>query len=345
MQLFTVSRILLFFFMCSPIILTYTFRYGIGTDYFSYEMIFNLLHKTRFADYLRLHNLNWGAYYVEPGYYVLNRFLCFSFLSLQFVCSLLILGFVYYGSIGIEPKISMAWVIFIYYTTQFISSINIIRFAIASTIVFFGIKYLLEKKLIAWCLCIGLAYCFHKTSIICAPLYLLVDIRNKTISKIRNFMWVAFVLSFPIMLNVLFTIVTNMSMFSRYFSTAKYMLGAFSFKPMFMFHIVPIMLPLVLVRKQFILQDKKASVLFRILLLEIPMRELGAVNTWCSRLARFPQMVQIVFIPYVLGTIKNAKLKIFLKIYYIVWYVFYFIYYAVVNDAGDSLPYRSILFM
>ena len=133
-----------------------------------------------------------------------------------------------------------------------------------------------------------------------------------------------------------------MSMFSRYFTVGKYALGDISFKPMFLFHIVPVFLPLLIVKKNFITRDNLANFLFRISLFEIPLRELGSLNTWLSRLARFPQMFQLLFVPYVLQSIKNSKLRLFLKIYYIIWYIFYFMYTAIVNDAGDSLPYISI---
>lgn len=338
-------QFVLFAFLVCPIIFIYTARYGIGTDYFAYRSIFELLHYTDFEKYWHFHKLNYGSYYVEPGFYILNRFLSFNFVSLLFICSLLILGFIYFGTIKLVPKISMAWCIFIYYCTQFIFSMNVMRFAIAITIVFFGINFIVQKKIVSWFFFVGLASCFHKTSIICFPLYFLVDINNKKLSKFRNFLWYVFVLGFPVIAKMLFVLAANISFFSRYFATAKYMLNGFTFKPMFLFHIAPILFPLIIVKRKFIFQDKKAALFFRVLLLEIPMRELGAFNTWLSRLARFPQMIQIVFIPYVLSSIKNQKLKMILKIYYVAWYSFYFIYGALVNDMGDSVPYRSILFM
>ncbi|MBD5439384.1 MAG: EpsG family protein [Treponema sp.] len=342
---FSSNQFVLFIFLVSPILFIYTIRYGIGTDYFAYRSIFELLHYTNFEKYWHLHNLNYGSYYVEPGFYILNRFLSFNFISLLFVCSLLIFGFVYFGAIKLVPEISMAWCIFIYYCTQFIFSMNVMRFAIAITIVFLSIYFIMQKKFVLWCLFVVLASWFHKTSIICFPLYFLVDINNKKLSKVRNFLWYVFVFGFPIIAKMLFMLAASISLFSRYFATAKYMLGGFTFKPMFLFHIAPVLLPILIVKRKFVFQDRKAALFFRVLLLEIPMRELGAFNTWLSRLARFPQMIQIVFIPYVLSSIKNQKLKIILKVYYVAWYSFYFIYGALVNDMGDSVPYRSILFM
>lgn len=339
---FNKRHIFVFYFAALPIILTFTLRYGIGADYFAYKTIFELLHKADFNKYFTYHNLNIGSYYVEVGYYFFNRFFCFDFPSLLCVCSLVILGFIYYGSISITSKVNFAWCIFIYYCTQFIFSINVMRFAISITIIYFGIKFILNRNFIKWIVCVLLATSFHKTSIICMPLYLLANVDNKRLSKFRNGIWYLFVLGFPVIAKLLFQVAGNVPMFSRYFKTAKYMLNDFSFKPMFLFHIAPVLLPLLIVKRKFLLGDKRASLLFRISLFEIPMRELGAFSTWLSRLARFPQMVQLILIPYVVGEIKNPKLKIFIKFYYIAWYIFYFMYGALVNDQGDSIPYISI---
>ena len=339
---FNKRQLLLFLFSVSPIILIYTIRYGIGTDYFSYRTIFSHLHNVSFEEYIKLHKSNVGSYYVEPAYFVLNRYLAFSFGSLLFLLSLLMLGFIYYGSLSINQHINPAFAVFIYFCTQFIYSMNAMRFAVAVTIVFFGIQFILQRNVFAWGVCILLGFGFHKTTLICAPLYFLTNFTNKTISSFRNIVWYVFVLGFPIIAKFLLLLASNMSVFSRYFSTAVYALGDFHFGPMFLFHIVPVFLPLFIVKKNFLLKDKKAVILLRIVLFEIPLRELGSFNTWLSRLARFPQMVQVVLIPYAVQSVKNPRLKFFLKIYYIVWYVFYFIYDEFAHDAGDSLPYRSI---
>lgn len=341
-NIFKKSQIFLFLFLVSPVILIYTIRYGIGTDYFAYRNIFDKLHNVSLQTYNRLHSSNIGEFYVEPGYFVLNRYLSFSYGSLLCLCSIIMLGLVYYGSICTAPKINLAFVVFIYFCTQFIYSMNGVRFAIALTIIFWGIQFIIRKNIVGWLFCIFLAMGFHKTSIICVPLFFCADFKNKHFNKIRDFLLYLFVLFFPLIVNWLLFIVSKMSIFSRYFSVGQYALGNFSFKPMFLFHIVPVFLPLLILKKKFILKDTIASVLFKISLFEIPLRELGSFNTWLTRLARFPQMIQLILVPYILFSIKNPKKRMFLKVYYILWYLFYFVYGTIVNDAGDSLPYQSI---
>lgn len=339
---FSKKRFLLFLFLISPIVLIYTLRYSIGTDYFAYKKIFSELHFTTLSDYISLHKQNIGSFYVEPVYFILNRYFSFSYGSLLFVVSVLIFAAVYYGSISVKSNINLAFVVFIYFCTQFIYSMNGVRFAISIAFVFLGVQYIINKNFLGWSLCILLAIGFHKTAVICLPLFLCANFKSIRFSKLRDIIWFSFVLLFPIFTKVLIGIASGISMFSRYFTVGKYALGNFSFKPMFLFHIVPVFLPLIIVKKNFIIKDGLAKLLFRISLFEIPLRELGSFNTWLSRLARFPQMFQLIFVPYVLQSVKNSKLRLILKIYFIVWYLFYFMYTALINDAGDSLPYISI---
>jgi len=341
-QSFSKNNLFLFLFLISPIILSYTFRYSIGTDYFAYRNIFSELHDKTLEEYLSLHNKNIGYFYVEPAFFILNRYLSFSYGSLLCLISIIIFTNIYFGSISVYSKINLSSVVFIYFCTQFIYSMNGVRFAISITFVFLGLQYIIRKKIFGWFICVLLATGFHKTALICAPLFLCANFDNKRFSKLRDLVLYTFVLAFPIFLKFLIEIVSSMSIFSRYFSVGMYALENFSFKPMFLFHIVPVFLPLLVVKKKFITRDNLAKLLFRISLFEIPLRELGSLNTWLSRLARFPQMFQLLFVPYILQSIKNSKLRLVLKIYYILWYVFYFIYTAIVNDAGDSLPYISI---
>ena len=345
LRCFSKRHFLLFVFAVSPIVLTYMLRYGIGTDYFSYKRIFETLHGASIPEYIAKHKVNNEVYYVEPGYFVLNRFCCISYVSLNLVCSVLMFFFIYYGTVRCLPKADITLSVLIYFCTQFIYSMNGMRFAIAVTIVFFGFRFILAKQLLKWILTIVVAVSFHKTSLMCIPLYFLCNIENKKLSKIRNTAWYLFVFAFPIIAKFFIQIVSQMSIFSRYFAVAQYALGVFTFKPMFLFHIVPVILPLLILKKQFLFNDYKASVLFRLYLFEVPLRELGSFNTWLTRLTRFPQIVQVIFVPYVLSSIKNSKMRKLLTVYYVMLYAFFFIYGAVVNDAGDSLPYRSILFI
>ena len=58
-----------------PLIAMYGLRYGIGVDYFSYQRFYDVLHNASFSEYWIGHINNIGEFYVEPGYYILNKIL------------------------------------------------------------------------------------------------------------------------------------------------------------------------------------------------------------------------------------------------------------------------------
>ena len=104
-------------------------------------------------------------------------------------------------------------------------------------------------------------------------------------------------------------------------------------------HVIPVLLPLIILCGKEIFDAENTDILFRICVMEVPLRMLGLFNTWYTRFARYSQIALIIFVPLVLSKIQNKQKKAMLYLYYIAWFVFYFAYYAIVNDQGDSLPY------
>lgn len=328
-----------------PVIFLTGVRYGIGADYFSYASIYKLLHFTPLPVYLKKHFEGVGAYYTEIGWYVLNRFFSFDYCSLLFVVETVIFCFLYKGLSFFKEHINVPFALMIYCFTQLLYSWNGIRFAIAVVVLFSGFEYIICRKPVKWILTVLLAMMFHKTAVICLPFYFLAEFSSARLNALRNLLLYLFVFLFPLLIKTIILIAGFIPLFSRYLSAAIYVIGDFHFSPMFLFHVVPVIVPLLFVRGKFIQRDSIARVLFRIYLLEIPFREAGMVSTYLSRLARFPQMVGVIFIPYVLMSLPKGWRKTYLYVYYFCWYLFYFFYYAVINDQGSSYPYQTILFM
>ena len=304
-----------FFFALLPILFLTGLRYGIGTDYFAYEKIYNLLRTTPFPTYLEKHLAGIGEYYVEIGWYLLNRFFSFDFCSLLFVVQALIFGFLYKGLSFFKNSVSIPFALMLYHFTQLIYSWNGMRFAVALAIIFSGFEYILCRKGVKWIITVLLAMTFHKTSVVCLFFYFMGEFDSKIFNKARSFLLVLFVIFFPVLIEIIFDVVALIPLFSRYLAAARYAVGEFRFSPMFLFHIIPVILPILIVRGKFMRRDMIAKVLFRLYLLEIPFREIGMINTWFTRFARFPQMVEVVLIPYLLYSLPKGQKKLFLYIF------------------------------
>lgn len=336
------------FIVCSllcmlPIILIYGLREGVGTDYYGYEKIYNVLHNANFKTYFRFHLSNSGSYYVEMGYYFLNR-LANNYHVLLTIEIILIFICLFDTLKDYRGNLNMGLAVFIFLSTQFIYSTNAARFSIALSFVLLSYKYIIKEDFIRFIICIILAGCFHKTALFCIALFFLQEFTQSYINKIRNALMMAVILLFPLISQYLFNTFGNLSIFARYFSTERYASNqimdiGFSW----LLHIIPVIIPLLIFGRYYIADTEENRTLFRIYLMNIPFRMLGLYNTWYTRFARYSQVVEVLFVPLVLYRIPNKKIKRYLTIYYLIWYTFYFCYYAIVNDGGASLSYSWIL--
>ena len=326
-----------------PVIAMFGLRYGIGTDYFSYETIYNAVHNSTFESYYNLHNSgNSSSFYIEFCYFLLNTIFP-SFRSLLWGIGTVVVVSLLLAFRDYSDTISFPFAVFIYLTTQFIYLMNGMRFAIAIVLALVGYVYLSKNKTIPFIVFTALAVLFHKSCLICFAMYFLKQIKFKGINNLRNIIMFVGVLSFPVLSKYLLKIAERFSFFERYFSKSVYSASeSISFSWVWLFHIIPVLLPLVLLCRREIFDQDDTNTFFRICIMEIPLRMLGLYNTWYTRLSRISQIAYVIFIPLVISKVQDRHRKVFLYLYYLAWFAFYFVYYAIVNDQGASLPYTWI---
>lgn len=68
-------------------------------------------------------------------------------------------------------KILLPWFLFFYFYSLFPLSMIITRQVVALTIVLYAYTFIHKKKLIPYLCLIALAFCFHRTALLCLPLY------------------------------------------------------------------------------------------------------------------------------------------------------------------------------
>lgn len=144
-------------------------REGIGIDYSSY-----LIHIERIA--LGYPN------YMELGFKYLAKFLMSIFNDAKYVLSVFSFFTIYFFIKGIyceSKNIKMSIFIFLTWGYYFFT-FNTVRNYFALSIVFFASKYVVNKKYWKFILCIIIASLFHKSALICIPLYI---IANRKLTK------------------------------------------------------------------------------------------------------------------------------------------------------------------
>lgn len=324
------------------VIAMYGLRYGIGTDYFSYKDLYDVLHDTPFSLYLENHLSGARTFYIEPLYYVMNHIFV-TYRDLLWGIGITLFLLICMVVKDYSNKLNYGFAIFIFLSTQYIFSMNAMRFSVAACIVLLAYKALINNKTFQFILFIILAALFHKSALFCIALYFLKEYKHKALNSTRNILMLGSILLFPFISNYILSVASNVSVFSRYFSTSLYAASeSMSGGWMWMLHVIPVILPIFLFARKEILDSEDTKALFRIYLMEIPFRMLGLFNTWYTRFSRYAQIALVLLLPLVIAKVNDKHTRRFLYIYYIIWFAFYFAYYAIVNDNCDSLPYVSI---
>lgn len=112
----------------------------------------------------------------EPAYYflmVILKYLGIGFPFLFIITTFLQIYFIYKWASNY--KFLLIWIVYFYFTTLYLfESMNIIRQAIAFSLILYSITYIYKSKFFQFSLIILIAFLFHKSAIIFLPLYFFI---------------------------------------------------------------------------------------------------------------------------------------------------------------------------
>lgn len=155
------------------------FRYNYGNDYQSYIDAFSEINAVDWASILDQET------HFEPGWVLLCKiFGPFGFFGLIFFLSL-INSIVFYKFIKKNVPRNFYWLavfILLFSPNFFLIQLSVMRQNLAILVFLFSTRYILQKKIIYYLLCVALAFSFHTSAIIILPAYIL-GIFNFKINK------------------------------------------------------------------------------------------------------------------------------------------------------------------
>lgn len=301
-------------------------RYKVGSDYFLYE----------------------GAYYdlneynrMEYGIMYLIKFL--NFLHLDYSVFLLIISFLTISFVYISlkkysktPHQSLFLFICLgYYAMCF----NGIRQMLALSICLISIKYLLNRKILKYLICIFCACLCHFTAIIMIPLYFIVNINfDKKILKIFLIISVLLYFAYEPLLYcfthtfkqyMIYYKKTNMTYWEPGLGT--YILGS-----------LRLILAIVIIKYKNMLVEKNSNNNFfiNLFLISIPFYAFSFENALLSRYTYYFSIYEIFLIPQLLEIIvkdRNRKIMFIIPLLFIVYYIIH------LYSFNSMLPYNWIL--
>ncbi|WP_322387298.1 EpsG family protein [Clostridium perfringens] len=303
-------------------------RYGVGTDYFGYRKIFLKINENNIES-----NRDWG-------YYLLNKLVInFSknpqaiFLVTSFIINFFIIYTIYKYSKLFEVSI------FLYISTyMYFSSFNGIRQWIAASILFFGTKYLLERKFLKYFIIVFIASTFHQTALIMLPVYFLVNHKFKSLKTIILILigGVIFILYKPFT-DLLMQLLEGTKFFNDYNETIGVSGNGANFLRVVVASI-PVILSYIMYNSVNKSTDNKIDILINLSLINCLFMLLGTRHWIFARFLMYFEPYNLILYPLILIKFDKKNIKL---IYYLL-IVFYLLFCILILKSGDSniVPYR-----
>ena len=310
-----------------PFFMISAFRYGIGTDYFSYTEIFNHIKTTN--------SLTFAFSKWEPLFVIFNKII--GYFGVKEIWFFIITSFIFLFLIYLtimRQSISPIMSIYLFFTsTLYFASFNTTHQMVGISILFFSLKYVFEEKIKPFTVLVVLAGLFHYSCFAFLPVYFLgkIKIRARYAVVISG---IFFVLQGPIALIIKNLILKTSYEFyvSDYISTgrstASY-LGIFVQLALFIFFTLCYS------------NEMKYRILYNIQMISLWASILGNAIPLINRVKWMFFLPFVLLVPLALKNINNGKTRMISTL--LITLGFFIYYYAIISSgAFGVLPYQSI---
>lgn len=307
-------------------------RYGIGSDYFNYERIYDNYILYKKSD-------------MELGFKMLMRLshsIFESFQGLVFITSFITV-ILMVNWILKEKTVQKAMMIYIMFCMFFASWGNIIRQSIAMAIVVYSFRYIEERKVLKYVVIILVASLFHTSALILLPCYFFGRKRSDIITEKNVYSKTFFVKSLVIVIGLIITaalylklaVVMNLK-FSGYLTSNEG--GTTSY---FIRFAILLYIPEFVFLKNTIKNSQRYELYYLLVFSEMIFYLFGLKVTYGFRIAQYFSAAHIILIPGIINSINNNKEKKLVEFYFIVILLIQFIVLYIWFGYNGMMPYTS----
>jgi len=309
------------------------FRWKVGTDYPTYISLYEAINNISTPEQLWQQVLE-----VEPLYVLMNVLIRLIFntpLPVFFVSSLLLLGFLFRAVEDYHGKISVMLAVFVFLTLMFSTTLNIMRQMIAVSITFYAARHLFQKQYDKAALWMFVALMFHYSAIILLPFWLFRG-PQRYARNARIVMFAALVLVF-----VLGSVFGSIFSGIRALYTDEGGEGG-TLKIGLMLLRLPVIVPILLFRKQLIAHDERNRFWIMLAVFEVLFSYLGYILDVLNRLSLYFAVSWIVLLPALVRCMPTRGAQYRMGAYVTAVCVGLWIFNTAINNYGDVLPYQTI---
>lgn len=295
-----------------------------GVDVVVYAAAFHYLGELSWTD---LFQYGW-----EPGYLAYNKILSLFFSDEQALLVVTAILTTTGYTLFIYRYSKIPWLSFFLFIclAYFSISISILRQSLAMVIILNSLKYVLERKKLKYFFCVGLAFLFHTTALICVPIYFLPKLKI----SIKYFV-IALLVSFSIM-----KIFGQGLLMNAISLTKEHYLDIIATGQGYAMLLLLIFVTscgLVITK----IESKEDKLFFHLMIFACCLQFFATQFSLLSRLVSYFAVAMIIFIPNVITSLRNSEYRMMGNVVCVCLCIAY--YYLLIltrNAASGQVIYK-----
>ena len=311
-----------------PIILNSGLRYYVGTDYIGYVGLFYKLNNN-------IYSFNFFSY-KEPLYVFFNKLIAFFNGSPQWI--FIVMAFIFslcvFSRISEDSPLPILSICFLFITKQYFEYLNISRQMCSCAIIFYSIKYIVNRNFTKFFFFWLIATSLHLSAIICLPLYYLANIKLKPL----------FIVLLTFIFTILRPIIRNIGVYFIGLTKYAHYIGSKYDSPRFALLGLIVQILVFLIAFYFIKNTKKNNVYLNMQLYSVWLMIYSGILPLIERFKFYFILPQIILLAITISHIRPKELKILVLILLLFCYSMYTYVGIAVVDNLKVLPYRSVIF-
>jgi len=324
-------RFLVLFLSSLPFWIISSFRYEVGTDYYTYSNIqiprvLNHMQNTGVAPLYK-----WIIYFGNDLYK--NNYQMIFIITATIIITFV---FIYINKRSLDLTMSISLLTL---TTFFNFSLNVMRQSVATAIFLFATVYIVEGKPVKYYFWIIISICFHYSAIIYIPLYFVRYLKLSLKRSLSILIVVEIVNLF--FLKYLINIIFKISGYGDYILNGYLSSKDTKILVLNVFLLIIISFVSGFSSKDFNMNLNVDIRLF-IVLMAMQIAISGIPNS--NRLLYLLLPIHITLVPNLLNQLKNKMLRLLIKEGTYIVYIIFFIDRIIINNYNETLPYQFWLF-
>ena len=324
------SKFIKLFLVIVPPVILATFRYNVGYDYGSYIEGYNNSFQTTYESIIASYKVG------DPiAYYLITKFAT-TFNSERIYLMILalfsLIPAVFYILREWKDKNIRPMIIFIYMFSPFIFSFSACKQGIALSILMFSLKYVYDRKLLKFTICVVIACLFHSTALVSFPVYFFLN-RRGNLSTIKKVLII--VVCLIIIMNL--QLILGSALDGRYEIYATNIVEGKN-RTFWLYSLLTIIF--LLFEKKFIELDKRNELLIMMMVIGVLCQYLGFSNAFTKRIGEYFLMAQVFLIPQCIYLFTKDSRRI-LKGFIVIYVVAIFLISTPIAASGMGfVPYQ-----